>query len=184
MKKLKLQMQISLDGFVTADYGGTNFNWDNELRSFSIGNLKKADTILLGRNTAEDLITYWAGTAGNPNDADYELGKLITDTPKIVFSNSLKDSKWNNAVILSGDMVEEIKALKKKEGKDIIVYGGYSFVSSLIQNGLVDEFYLLVNPVALGSGQPIFQSLKANLQLTFKEGKPFSCGTVLLYYIR
>ena len=89
MRKLKLQMQISLDGFVTAEYGGTNFNWDNEVRSFSIDNLKNVDNILLGRKTSEEFI-FWRGVANNPKDSDYKIGKLVTDIPKVIFSKSLK----------------------------------------------------------------------------------------------
>jgi dihydrofolate reductase len=183
MRTLKLQMQISLDGFVKADYGGTNFNWDNEVRSFSIDNLKNVDCIILGRNMAEGFL-YWREVAGKPKDSDYKFGKKVTDIPKVIFSKTLKASKWDNATIAKGDIVEEIKKLKTKKGKDIIVYGGYSFVSSLIQHGLVDEFYLLVNPFAGGSGEPIFNSLKSNLQLTLEKCKPFACGTVLLCYAR
>lgn len=72
--------------------------------------------------------------------------------------------------------------MKKKKGKDIIVYGGYSFVSSLIQHELIDEYYLLLNPVAVGNGQPILNKLKDDLQLTLIKCEPFDCGTVLLCY--
>lgn len=156
-------MQISLDGFVTMEYGGTNFNWDNEVRSFSIENLTNVDNILLGRNTAEDFIPHWAKVASNPNHDDHKFGKLLTDFPKVVFSKKLKTSKWDNTTIVNGNIVEEVNILKKKEGKDIIVFGGSSFVSSLILHDLVDEFYLLVNPVAVGKGLTIFESLKNKL---------------------
>ncbi len=181
MRKLKLQMQISLDGFVKADYGGTNFNWDNEVRSFSIDNLKNVDCIILGRNMAEGFL-YWKEVAGNPKDSDYIFAQKVTDIPKVIFSKTLKTSKWDNSRIVKGEIEEEIKTLKKKKGKDIIVYGGYSFVSSLIQHQLIDEFYLLVNPFAVGSGEPIFNSLKKPLPLTLVKSKPFTCGTVLLHY--
>ena len=182
MRKLKLQMQISLDGFVTADYGGTNFNWDNEVKNFSVDNLNNVDTIVLGRNTAEEIISYWGGVANNPGHDDYEFGKLMTDIPKVVFSKKLNTSKWDNVTVVEGDIVEEIKNLKMEKGKDIMVFGGSSFVSSLILHGQIDEFYLLVNPVAVGSGQAIFNSLKGSLQLKLEQSKPFACGTVLLYY--
>jgi dihydrofolate reductase len=137
MRKLKLQMNILLGD-----------KWDDEMTNFSIDNLKKVDNILLGRNTAEDFIPYWEKVAGNPKDDFYELGRPLHDIPKVVFSKKLKASKWDNATIVKGDITEEIKTLKKKKGNDIIVYGGDSFVASLIQHGLIDEFYLLVNPVA------------------------------------
>lgn len=184
MRKLKLQMQISLDGFVKMEQGGTNFNWDDEVRSFSIENLTGVDDILLGRNTAEDFIPTWAEVARNPTDDNYKYGKLLTDIPKVVFSNKLKTGKWENATIVKGDIVEETNALKNKKGKDIIVYGGISFVTSLIGHELIDEFYLLVNPFAVGNEYSIFKSLKDDLQLTLEKCQPFACGTVLLFYSR
>jgi dihydrofolate reductase len=182
MRKLKLQMVMSLVGFVKGDYGGANIKWDKEAWQFCIDNLKNVDSILLGRKTAKDFIPHWKGVANNPKDSDYKLGKPLTDIPKIVFSKKLRTSKWDNATIAKGDIVKEIKALKKRKGKDMIVYGGYSFVSSLIQFGLIDEYFLLVNPVAYGSGEPIFNSLKNNLQLKLEKCKPFVCGIVLLHY--
>lgn len=173
MRKLKLQMNILLDD-----------KWDNGMTNFSIANLKNVDCILLGRNTAEGFIPYWGEVASNPKDNLYKLGKPLAETPKVVFSKKLKTSKWDNATIVRGDIAKEIKTLKKKKGKDIIVYGGDSFVSSLIQHDLIDEFYLLVNPVAIGDGQPIFNPLKNNLQLTLVKCKPFACGAVLLHYER
>jgi len=170
MRKLKLQMN------------GTNFNWDDEVRNFCIENLKNVDCILLGRKTAEAFIPYWAKVANNPKDSEYKLGKPLTDIPKAIFSKTLKSSKWDNATLVNGNFAEGIKTLKRKKGKDIIVYGGYSFVSSLIRHGLIDEYYFLVNPVALLSGEPIFKSLKSKLQLTFKKCESFPCGTVLLCY--
>ena len=183
MRKLKLQMHISLDGFVaTKSSEIIPSKWDNGVRLFSIDNFKNVDAILLGRKTAEILIPYWGGVAGNPKHSDYKLGKLITDIPKVVFSKKIKTSKWDNTTIAKGDIAKEIKKLKKKKGKDILIYGGYSFVSSLIQHKLIDEFYLLVNPTAVGNGQTIFSSLKDNLQLTLEKSKTFACGTVLLFY--
>ncbi len=137
--------------------------------------------ILLGRNTAEGFIPYWARVARNPTDPLFELGKRLTDIPKIVFSKKLKKIKWDNATLAKTDVVKEINKLKKQKGKEIIVYGGYSFVSSLIEHGLIDEYYLLVNPLAVGSRQPIFKTLN-NLPLTLEKCEPFACGTVLLRY--
>lgn len=175
-------MVISIDGFVEGDYGGANIQWDDEAYKFCIDNLKNVDCILLGRNTAEGFIPHWRGVANNPKDSEYKLGKPLTNIRKIVFSKKLKTSKWDNATVAKGDIVKEIKALKKRKGKDMIVYGGYSFVSSLIQHGLIEEYFLLVNPVAYGSGEPIFNSLKNNLQLKLETCNPFPCGIVLLHY--
>jgi dihydrofolate reductase len=171
MTRLKLQMNISLDG-----------KWDDEMTNFSIANLNNVDSIVLGRVTAQDFIPYWQGVARNPKDSLYQLGKPLSDIPKIVFSREMKTSKWDNATLTNGEISEEIKHLKKQKANDLIVYGGDSFASSLIQHGLIDDFYLLVNPVAIGNGQRIFNPLKNDLQLKLEECKPFSCGAVLLHY--
>jgi len=171
MRKLKLQMTILLDD-----------KWDSGMTKFSIDNLKNVDSILLGRKTAEGFIPYWREVANNTKDSLYKLGKPLNDIPKVVFSKKLKTNKWDNATIVKGDIAKEIRTLKKKKGKDIIVYGGDSFVSSLIEHGLIDEYYLLVNPVALGNGQSAFNPLRNNLQLRLVKCKPFACGAVLLHY--
>ena len=175
-------MQISLDGFVTAEKGGTNFNWDDEVRKFSIANTENVDCILLGRKTAEDFIPHWASVAANPSDADFPFGKILTEIPKLVFSKTLINSEWANTTMSRGEIVEEINQLKKQKGKDIMVYGGAGFASSLIKHRLIDEYHLLLNPVAIGSGLPIFNDLENNLMLTPVKSKQFSCGTIMLCY--
>ncbi|HMF71896.1 MAG TPA: dihydrofolate reductase family protein [Flavitalea sp.] len=173
MRKLKVQMNIALDN-----------KWDSGMSKFSIENLKKVDCILHGRKTAEGFIPYWAEVATNPDESEYELGRLLTGIPNAVFSNTVQDSEWENATIINGEIKEGIEDLKSKEGGDIIVYGGESFVSSLIQHDLIDELYLLVNPVAIGNGQQTFNPLKSDLHLTLERSEPFACGVVLLYYGR
>jgi len=182
MRRLKLQMQISIDGFVAADKGGTNFNWDDEVRNFAIANTENVDCIILGRNTAKDFIPHWASVAANPSDADFAFGKILTETPKNVFSRTLENSEWPNTTLSKGEIIGEISQLKQQKGKDIMVYGGASFASSLIKHRLIDEYHLLVNPVAIGSGLPIFESLGDDLLLALRKCRQFSCGTVLLFY--
>ena len=75
-------MQMTLDGFVS-DNGGKNFNWDDEIKAFSIANTEKVDHIILGRNTAEGFIPHWASVASNPEDSDFAVGRTLTDIPKI-----------------------------------------------------------------------------------------------------
>ena len=175
-------MQISVDAVATVEPGAKNFKWDDEVRGFAIENLEAVDAIVLGRNTAEDFIPYWENVSKDPADSDYEFGKLLTNIPKIVFSAKLKTSKWTNATIVNGDIAEEIRKLKNEEGRDMIVYGGISFVSSLIEHRLIDEAHLLVNPSVFGKGETIYKSLKNKLKLELKRCKPFACGTVLLSY--
>ncbi|WP_089838028.1 dihydrofolate reductase family protein [Chitinophaga filiformis] len=173
MRKIKLQMNILLDN-----------KWDSGMSDFSIDNLTNVDCILHGRKTGEGFIPYWTEVANNPNDGEHKLGRRFAEIPNAIFSNTLKDSKWDNTTIINGNLAEAIKALKNKDGKDIIVYGGDSFVSSLIQHDLIDEYYVLTNPAALGNGQQTFNPLKNELELKLVACKPFACGAVLVYYSR
>ncbi|HKW16649.1 MAG TPA: dihydrofolate reductase family protein [Terriglobales bacterium] len=184
MRRLKLQMHISIDGMVAlpAQSGRGNFNWDAELRQYSISNAANVDCILLGRKTAASFIPHWKAVADNPKDADFEIGKVITDLPKVVFSKTIQKSEWPNATVANGEIADSVNQLKSQTGKDMLVYGGSGFVASLIENNLIDEYYLLVNPVALGSGLTIFSGLTGPLRLTLVNHKVFSCGTVLLRY--
>lgn len=173
MRKLKVQMNFE------------GIKWDHDMVTFCIDNLKNVDAILLGRITAEAFIPAWREIAGNPDPEDINsgLGKPINDTPKVIFSNTRKVNKWDNTTIISGNFAEKIGKLKDGIGKDIMVYGGNSFVSSLVQHKLIDEYYLLVNPLAISSQEPILKFINDSLQLQLKECRSFGCGTILLKYV-
>jgi dihydrofolate reductase len=152
---------------------------------------KSVDCIFLSRQMAEEgFIAHWAKASQDPKDPKdprFEFAKHITDTHKIVFTKTIDKSVsipggWDNTDIAKGDFVDAINKLKKKKGKDIIVYGGATFVSSLIRAKLVDEFHLLINPVAIGEGLPIFRDLTSRQNLTMVKSKGFDCGMVLLNY--
>jgi dihydrofolate reductase len=131
---------------------------------------------------AEGFIPTWNFLAQSPeNAADAGVRKMV-DTPKIVFSKSLAQHDWTNTVVNSGDLVEEIYKLKQAPGGDMIVYGGGGLVASLIRHGLIDEFHLFVNPIALGAGMPIFHHLAKRQALHLVKSIAFECGIVLLNY--
>jgi len=186
MRKLKLQVQMTIDGYAaTTNRESIDFNWDdveNELKDFEIANLEQVDSLILGRKTAPEFIPYWAVVAENPDDPWFLLGKKLTDTPKIVFSKTLANSEWANTTVAKGEIVDEINNLKKQPGNDIMVYGGVSFVSSLIMNGLIDEYYLAVNPIAIGSGWSIFKELDSKQRMTLVKTTSLKCGIVWLQY--
>jgi dihydrofolate reductase len=100
-----------------------------------------------------------------------------------VFTKTLAESDWVNTVLATNDLVAEITALKEQDGQDVIVYGGASFVSSLIKHNLIDEYHLFVNPAAIGNGLPIFRDLDQKLRLNLVAAKAFSCGIVVLHYV-
>ena len=173
MRKLKLQMHITIDGFVGRQNGEMDwviFNWDDKLRNYAVTNLDQVDFIImtLGHNSKMNFIPYWASVAENKPDPFFALGKKITDIPKIVFSRALINSEWANTKMINGDIVEEITKLKKQKGNDLMVYGGARFASTLIRHRLIDEFHLLINPVAIGSGLSIFKELDSKQNLTLE----------------
>ena len=182
MRRLKLQMQVSIDGMVAGQKGPTHFNWDEEVKQYSIANAASVDCILLGRKTANGFIPHWKSVADNPKDPDFEIGTVITNIPKVVFSRTLQKSEWPNATLANGEIADSVNQLKKQPGKDLLVYGGSSFVASLIERNLIDEYHLLLNPVFLGNGLTISSGLADSLRLTLVTSRAFSCGTILLCY--
>lgn len=112
----------------------------------------------------------------------YGFAQRIVAAKKIIFTKTLVKSEWNNTELAKGNLPDEIKKLKNQKGKDIIVYGGSSFVSSLISEDLVDEFHFFVNPVALGTGIPIFDKLEDLRQLKLKKSIIYNCGIVMQHY--
>jgi dihydrofolate reductase len=193
MRKLKLETQISVDGFVADAEGrtdwmvwnwGKEWTWDPALQKYHTDLTSSVDCILLSRKMAEEgFINHWKKTAENKQDPQYEFAKHITDTHKIVFSKTLKKSEWENTEIAKDDLITEINTLKRKNGKDIIAYGGASFVSSLIGAGLIDEYHLVVNPTAIGNGKPIFRELNSKMDLRLVKAASYDHGIVVLHYV-
>ena len=106
----------------------------------------------------------------------------MVDIPKVVFTKTLDESRWANTVLARGDLVEEVNSRKNQSGKDILVYGGAEFVSSLIKADLIDEYIFFVNPTAIGNGMTIFKDLENKLSLQLVKAKGFDCGVVLHCY--
>jgi dihydrofolate reductase len=185
MRKLKLQMQMSLDGFVSTGPGDeqkwVTWAW-NEIKQHVLGLFDSSDTILIGRKLAVDYIPYWEGVNTNPEDPMHEVAKRIVAAKKIVFSKSLKESIWNNTEISNGDFIKKINELKNQDGKDLIVYGGTSFVAELVKAGLIDDYHIFINPVAIGKGESIFSSLDSFKNLKLKDSIAYPSGIVLHSY--
>jgi dihydrofolate reductase len=185
MRKLKLQVQISIDGFVSTgpndDQTWVTWAW-KEIRPHVLGLLDSSDTILIGRKLAVDYIPYWQGINTKPDDSMHEVAQRIVYAKKIVFTKTVDESIWDNTVLAKGNLTDEVNKLKNQTGKDIMVYGGSSFVSNLINEGLIDEYHLFVNPVALGQGGAIFNQLKNVQQLKLKKSIIYKCGIVFLHY--
>jgi len=173
-------MQISIDG-CNPQGGDDNTSWDEE-REYSLDLLKGADVIALGSKTAPDFIPYWDKAAEDPENSWQDVARHISRARKLVFSSSTDHPDWNNSQIETGDLADAINRLKAENAKHIIVYGGISFVRSLIRLHLVDEFHLFVNPLAMGNGKSVFSDLDGLLQLELRKSIGFRSGRVLLHY--
>ena len=179
MRKLKLQVQMSVDGYIAGKHGEMDFleqNWDAEIGKYVTEITAPVDCLVLGRKLAQGFIPHWASNPGEAGAAK------INSLKKVVFTHTLARSEWDNTVLATGDLVDEITALKNQTGQDIIAYGGATIVAALVQHSLIDEFHLFVNPTALGMGMPIFQGLEHAQALRLVRSTSFACGIVVLQY--
>ena len=183
MRKLKLQVEISVDGCIAGP--NNEMDWlicDDECMKYIDDIVESVDTIIMGRKMADEFISHWSSRMNKPDDPWNTFAKKMIEIPKIVFTKTLNKSEWPNTEIAKGDLKDEINKLKNQDGEDVLVYGGASFDSSLIKEKLIDEFYLLVVPIVIGNGKTIFRDLKEIQKLTLIESKVFDCGLVLLDY--
>lgn len=177
---------MTADGFVAGPNGELdcmNMNWDNGIMKYVSELTDSVSTILLGRKMTEGFMSYWTKAVSDPANPEYPFGRIMVDTPKVVFTKTLDKPKWENTTLAKGKLSEEVKKLKNQNGKDIIVYGGAGFVSSLIKEDLIDEYHLFVNPAVIGSGMTIFNGIKDKRSLKLTKSIPFDCGIVLLHYV-
>ncbi len=190
MRKLKLQVNMSIDSYIAGPNGEMDWmvwNWDDKLKKYVYELNEPVDTIILGRKMTDGFVSYWSDVMTKPDDPSsidrsHVFAKKMIDTPKVVFTKTLKNSQWANTDIATGDLTDEISNLKSLKGKDMIVYGGASFDTSLIRAGLIDEFHLFINPVAIGKGMTIFKDLNEIQKFNLVKSVAFDCGIVELHY--
>jgi len=180
-RKLKLQMQMTVDGFAAGPEGQLDWmtrEMDDRLIAFIVHLTDTSDTILLGRKMTAGFISYWEGV--RPDSPEYAFARKMVDTPKIAFSKTLTRIEGKNLRLENGDLVQAVNRLKQLPGKDLVVYGGPTFVSSLLEHGLIDELNIFVNPVAIGRGMGIFKNRKP-LRLTASTA--YASGIVVNTYV-
>jgi dihydrofolate reductase len=178
MRKLKLQVQMTLDGFVAGPNGELDWIWigkkDEAVFQKVVELASTSDTILLGRKMTDGFVGYWENIVDNqPENHDQPLAQLMVNLRKIVFSRTRKKIEGRNMEVESRDLAATVQALKKQPGKDILVYGGATFASSLVSLGLVDEYYIFRRPVAIGNGLSIFNDqnvLELDSSISYKNG--------------
>jgi dihydrofolate reductase len=179
MKKVIVSNYVSLDGFIEGSNREIDwFVWDEEMAKYAIDLLDSIDTILFGRVTYELMASYWP-TATNQ---DPIITDAMNNLPKIVFSKTLEKAEWKNSRLVREVIPGEILRMKQQPGKNMVIFGSASIVSTFTQLGLIDEYRLIVNPVVLGSGKPLFKDIKERINLKLLKTKTFNCENVILYY--
>jgi len=193
MRKLILQMQMSVDGYVSPANGnldwqlwgwGDRWGWDEKLKRDFNAVFEGIDTILLSRLVAQEgYLDHWGLAAKRfPADPHYAFAQKIVDARKVVLTGKLESSRWERTVIARGGMVEEVNALKREPGKDIITIGGVGFASALVAAGLVDEFQFFVNPTAVGAGRSVFHDTRKGHKLRLLRSTAYESGMVVNRY--
>jgi dihydrofolate reductase len=186
MRKLKLQMQMTVDGFVAGPNGENDWVFVPGTQypaalQFTIDLAASGDTILTGRKTADGFFAHWQNVADNQPDSPWNpFAKLMVSHRKIAFSRTGAEIAGPNLELEAGDLATVVQALKSQPGKDIIAYGGVEFAQSLVDLNLVDEYYFIVNPVVLGSGKSIFKDRKV---LKLEESIAYTNGKVMNKYV-
>ena len=185
MRNLIFFMHTSLDGFVAGPKG--EMNWikvDEEMFDFVATMTDQADTALYGRVTYEMMQSYWpkAGEQPNASKHDKEHSAWYNKVSKIVLSKTISEKGLDNTVVISDQLADKINKIKKQDGKNILIFGSPRASQSLLNQGLIDEFWLFVNRIIVGQGMPLFKDITGTTKLKLVESKTFACGVIALHY--
>jgi len=174
-------MFVSLNGFFQGKNGDISWHRHGaEENAFAVDAMKSESILLFGRKTYEMMAGYWPSPMAKENDP--VMAKGMSDAEKIVFSRTLTRTDWNNTALLKNDAVAGIRRLKNTPGKDLTILGSGSIVRQCAEQGLIDVFDIMVDPVALGEGTPLLHGLTKPLGLTLVSSRQFRSGVVLLTY--
>lgn len=176
---------MSLDGFVAGPNG--EMDWikvDQEIFDHVEKRIGEGDTALYGRVTYQMMENYWptAGDAPGASKHDIEHSKWYKKVHKVVLSKTIKDADLINTTIISNNLSEKINELKQQEGKEILLFGSPTATHSLIQQNLIDGYWLFVNPIILGQGIPLFVDIKDKIKLKLLTTQQFTSGVTELNY--
>jgi dihydrofolate reductase len=185
VRKVILLMHLSLDGFTAGPDGA--LDWivvDNEIWKEIIDLQNTADTALFGRVNYQGFESYWPTVPSDPNAStnEREHAHWLEQASKLVFSATLSEVNWKNTRIAKEPVAKEIATLKQQAGKNLLVFGGASLAQTCVKENLIDEYRLLINPVVLGQGSPLFQDIQQRIALKLLESRTYRSGVVELRY--
>ncbi len=182
MARLIVYNAVSLDGYFTGPNGDLSWGHspDAEWQGFVEDNAKGGGQLLFGRITYEMMRSFWP----TPQAANsYPIvAERMNNLPKVVFSRTLEKATWNNTTLVKDDLAGEVRKLKRGSGPHLVIMGSGSIVSQLAQQGLIDEYQLVLCPVVLGKGRTMFDGLSEKVALKLTKTRAFRNGNVLLCY--
>ena len=183
MRKINSFTFITLNGF----YKGPNedISWHKEDRGkdeekYAMDSMKSDNILLFGRKTYEMMIKWWASEEAKKQMP--EMAEQMNAADKVVFSRTMKHAEWENTKVISGDLIAEVNKLKQEALKDMTILGSGTIITQLAKHNLIDEYKILVDPLAIGDGTPLFNDIKDQLDLKLISGRTFKSGTLLLKY--
>ncbi len=182
MRKIHVFENLTLDGYFTDDKN--DMSWahtqDEEFKEFSSSNARGDAELLFGRVTYEMMASFWPTP---------EAAKMLPDVAegmnrmrKYVFSRTLSTVTWQNTTLLNGDLVAEATRLKREDGPDVVVLGSGSIVSQLTHARLIDEYQIVLNPLVLGRGRTLFETVTDSMALRLGRTRTFKNGNIVLWY--
>lgn len=187
MRNIIVSMRVTLDGFIAGPQG--EMEWmeafsDEALASYESELQQQVDTTLFGRVTYQGFAGYWPQVARDPASPPgmVDYAHRLNAMRKLVYSKTLTRVEWNNATLVQEIVPEDIITLKQAPGRDIVIYGSASIVSTLTNLGLIDRYQVLVFPVVLGSGKPLFHNIVHPVNLTLLSTQTHPSGVVVLSY--
>jgi len=180
MGKVISFMLASADGFFEDSEGGLDwFNVSGDFMEYSLSQLRDFGLLAFGRNTYEHMVGYWP--TPEAKQADPEVAGLMNSLPKVVFSNSLEKADWDGTTVVRDAPTQAIQQLAERADKAVAIFG-VSLTASLLPSGVIDELRVMVNPVLLGQGRPLFPSLSSRVSLELVRTTAFESSNVLLCY--
>ena len=179
MRRVIVSNLMSLDGFFEGP--DKEFNWfvpDEDFLQYAKKLLRSVDTILFGRITYLHMAAYW------PQAAPDEIADKMNGLTKVVFSKTLEKAEWRNSRLVRADAAEEVAKLKKAPGGDVVIFGSAELASSLLRSGQIDEYRVIIDPILLGAGNPLFSKIRARLKMKLLDTQTLCSGVVILSYAR
>lgn len=184
MRKLSVFNHITLDGYFTDANGDMSFAHrtgpDAEWDAFVEGNAGGGGILVFGRRTYDMMAGFWP----TPMAAQMmpAVAERMNNLPKIVFSRTMKQAAWHNTTLLTGDLADAVRRLKREAAQDMVILGSGSLVSQLTALGLIDAYQFVVDPVVLGRGRTMFETVTDKVSLRLTGSRAFGNGNVLLSY--